>query len=218
MNDKRRRGQLSREEILAEGMALAREVGLDFPMRTIANRLNAWPNAVYSYFEHKRDLQNALIDEIIAEFLDGDMLTKVTDASVPWDVRLRNVSLELYDHLIQYDRAGYLMVNYGMLGEIHGPKLFRSLLIVVLSSGLAPRRALELYHAAVTFLIQMVELGSAGLKGRSSNKGVSYEIYSSGAPDDLAEVIEDVIRQPPRARLITGIDAFLVAARHELDA
>ncbi len=218
MKEKRRRGQLSREEILTEGVALAREVGLDFPMRTIADRLNAWPNAVYSYFDDKKDLQNALIDEVFAEFLEGDVLARAMDASLPWDARLRNVSLELYDHLIQYYNAGYLIVNYGMMGEKHGPKLFRTLLIVVLSSGLPPRRALELYHAAITFLIQMAELGSAGLKGRSNSEGVSYKDYSSGAPYELAKVIDEVIRQPARARLITGIDAFLIAAHQALDA
>ncbi|MEM9047070.1 MAG: TetR/AcrR family transcriptional regulator [Pseudomonadota bacterium] len=215
MAGKRTRWQISEEEILREGLFLAREVGLEFSMRQLADRLNTWPNAIYVYFKDKRELQIALIDEIFREYLEKVPVEELLDFNVPWDERFRYVATTLYDHMTDYYRAGYLISHFGMVGTKSGMDFFRALFAIAFSVGLPIERAVAIFHAASTYVLQIIELGSAGKQNISNSDALDFEKLSDGLPDELSKPIIKVMNQGARDRLINGVDAFILAAQTE---
>ncbi|MEM6914567.1 MAG: hypothetical protein AAF511_11385, partial [Pseudomonadota bacterium] len=138
-------------------------------MRQLADRLNTWPNAVYFYFKDKRELQIALIDEIFREYLEKVPLQELLDFNVPWDERFRRVATTLYDHMTDYYRAGYLISHFGMVGTKSGMEFFRALFTIAFSVGLPIERSMTIFHAAATYVMQIIELGSAGKQNISNS-------------------------------------------------
>lgn len=64
----RRRGSLSRDEIVAAGLAIAKTDDLNsLTMKTLAKALNVTPMAVYRHFENKAEIVDAVLDRLVQD-------------------------------------------------------------------------------------------------------------------------------------------------------
>src|ERR687892_2875478 len=68
MNDQDRRPQLTRERVVAEALAVIAEEGVQaLTMRSLAARLGVVPGALYHHVRNKEQLQDLVLDGVLAE-------------------------------------------------------------------------------------------------------------------------------------------------------
>ena len=88
--------QLSREKIISQGLALAREQGADqISFRKLAGALEVTPMALYRYFDNKQELLGELLDAFI---LQADV---VPDNALPWQSWLKSLATCMHQALSQ---------------------------------------------------------------------------------------------------------------------
>lgn len=69
----RRRGSLSRDEIVEAGLAIAKIDDLNsLTMKTLAKALNVTPMAVYRHFENKAEIVDAVLDRLVQDAATTD--------------------------------------------------------------------------------------------------------------------------------------------------
>ncbi|MEY3589149.1 MAG: hypothetical protein RJA47_1745 [Actinomycetota bacterium] len=84
-NERRRRGSLSREEIVAAAEVVARDAR-PLTIREISSEMGASPMSLYRYFPTREDLMAALVDTILERV--------VVPSAGPWDSRLHQLAEE----------------------------------------------------------------------------------------------------------------------------
>jgi AcrR family transcriptional regulator len=147
---RRARGSLSREEILAAARALIERdglQGLSFPR--LAKQLNAGATSLYWYFPSKDDLLAALVDEVTREMYLR--LAPIGDG--PWDE-------EIIDYYVAFRRLMSSSPVYRevfayhaqtlFLGSRMAPHVMRSIeadLAVLVRAGLEPDEAARAFNA-----------------------------------------------------------------------
>ena len=68
MNDQDRRPQLTRQRVVAEALAVIAQDGVQaLTMRSLAARLGVVPGALYHHLRNKQQLQDLLLDGVLAE-------------------------------------------------------------------------------------------------------------------------------------------------------
>jgi hypothetical protein len=84
MNDQDRRPQLTRERIVTEALAVIAQDGVQaLTMRSLAARLGVVPGALYHHVGNKQQLQDLLLDGVLAE------IDFHTDPSLAWTQHLK---------------------------------------------------------------------------------------------------------------------------------
>src|SRR5215203_5140543 len=84
MNDQDRRPQLTRQRVVAEALAVIAHDGAQaLTMRNLAARLGVVPGALYHHVRNKEQLQDLLLDGVLAE-VDVHL-----DLSLPWTEQLK---------------------------------------------------------------------------------------------------------------------------------
>jgi AcrR family transcriptional regulator len=84
MNDQDRRPQLTRQRVVAEALAVIAQDGAQaLTMRSLAARLGVVPGALYHHVRNKEQLQDLLLDGVLAE-VDGHL-----DPSLGWPEQLK---------------------------------------------------------------------------------------------------------------------------------
>src|SRR5919106_4250736 len=82
-DDQDRRPRLTRERVVAEALAVIAEDGIQaLTMRRLAARLGVVPGALYYHLRNKQQLQDLLLDGVLAE-VDFNL-----DPALPWTERL----------------------------------------------------------------------------------------------------------------------------------
>lgn len=108
--DTPRRGRkpgLTREQIIDAALALADQEGLAaFSLRKLAAELGVTPMALYSYFQDK----DALLDAMVGQALGT--LTPGPQADSPFPARLEQTLLELKDVLVAHPAIAQLLTQH----------------------------------------------------------------------------------------------------------
>jgi AcrR family transcriptional regulator len=130
-----RRPRLTREHVVAEALALIAEDGVDaLTMRTLAERLGVVPGALYRHVRNKTQLQDLVLDEVVAE-VDCDL-----DPALPWAEQVKVLARRLRGVLEDHPGVAGLLELRDPLGP-HSLALAEAFLSLLQAAGFAARDA-----------------------------------------------------------------------------
>ncbi len=111
MADEDRRPPLTRERVVAEALSVIAESGVQaLTMRTLATRLGVVPGALYRHVRNKEQLQDLVLDGVLAE-VDCDL-----DSTLPWTERVKVLAHRLRTVLEDHPGVAGLLKNRDPLG------------------------------------------------------------------------------------------------------
>jgi AcrR family transcriptional regulator len=135
MNDQDRRPQLTRERVVAEALAVIAQDGAQaLTMRGLAARLGVVPGALYHHVGNKQQLQDLLLDGVLAE-VDVHL-----DPSLGWPDQLKLLAHRLRQVLEDHPGVAAILKTRDPLGP-HSLALAEAFLAPLQAAGFADREA-----------------------------------------------------------------------------
>lgn len=199
------RDPLSADRIVAAGVALADELGLEaVSMRRVGERLGVEAMSLYRHIGGKDALVDGMVDEVITRFpgLAGS-------PGGPWDRRLRDLALGAHATLRRHPWAA----GPATARPVVGPAKLRfidTVLGILLEGGASPQLAHDAMHALDThvFAFTLQELRIAGdLHGRGSELDALLDGLSSRYRAIAATIA--VARHDPAAEYAFVLDLIV---------
>jgi AcrR family transcriptional regulator len=134
-DDQDRRGQLTRERVVAEALAVIAEDGVQaLTMRRLADRLGVVPGALYHHVRNKQRLQDLVLDNVLAE-VDVHL-----DASLDWPDQLKVLAGRLRQVLEDHPGVAGILKTRDPLGP-HSLALAEAFLEPLQAAGFGDRDA-----------------------------------------------------------------------------
>ena len=147
MNDQDRRPQLTRQRVVAEGLAVIAQDGAQaLTMRALAARLGVVPGALYHHVGNKQQLQDLLLDGVLAE-IDGHL-----DPSQPWTDQLKLLAHRLRAVLEAHPGVAAILKTRDPLGP-HSLALAEAFLAPLQAAGFADRQAGLAFFLVVDYTV-----------------------------------------------------------------
>src|SRR5829696_4608303 len=147
MNDQDRRPQLTRERVVEEALAVIAHDGAQaLTMRSLAARLGVVPGAVYHHVGNKQQLQDLVLDGVLAE-IDFDL-----DFSMPWAEQLKIVATRLRQVLEAHPGVAGILKTRDPLGP-HSLALAEAFLSPLQAAGFGDREAGLAFFLLVDYTI-----------------------------------------------------------------
>jgi AcrR family transcriptional regulator len=135
VDDPDRRPQLTRQRVVAEALAVIAQDGVQaMSMRALAARLGVVPGAVYHHVGNKQQLQDLVLDGVLAE------VDFHTDPSLAWTEQLKILATRLRQVLEAHPGVAGILKNRDPLGP-HSLALAEALLAPLQAAGFADRQA-----------------------------------------------------------------------------
>jgi AcrR family transcriptional regulator len=135
IEDPDRRPQLTRERIVTEALAVIAQDGVQaLTMRSLAARLGVVPGALYHHVGNKQQLQDLLLDGVLAE------IDFHTDPSLAWTQHLKVLAHRLRQVLEAHPGVAAILKTRDPLGP-HSLALAEALLAPLQAAGFADRQA-----------------------------------------------------------------------------
>ena len=135
MNDQDRRPQLTRQRVVAEALAVIAQDGAQvLTMRALAARLGVVPGALYHHVGNKEQLQDLLLDGVLAE-VDVHL-----DPSPGWPEQLKLLAHRLRQVLERHPGVAGLLKTRDPLGP-HSLALAEAFLAPLQAAGFGDREA-----------------------------------------------------------------------------
>ncbi|HEY3261733.1 MAG TPA: TetR/AcrR family transcriptional regulator [Pseudonocardiaceae bacterium] len=130
-----RRAALNRERVVAEALALIAQEGVPaLTMRAVAARLGVVPGALYRHVRSKEQLQDLLLDGVLAE------VDCTIDRALPWADQIKVLAHRLRDVLADHPGVAGLMTVRDPLGP-HSLTLAEAFLQPLHTAGFPHREA-----------------------------------------------------------------------------
>jgi TetR/AcrR family tetracycline transcriptional repressor len=147
MDDEDRRPRLTRQRVVAEALAVIAEDGVQaLTMRSLAARLGVVPGAVYHHVRNKEQLQDLLLDGVLAE-VEFDL-----DSSLGWTEQLKALAHRLRRVLEAHPGVAGILKTRDPLGP-HSLALAEAFLEPLLAAGFADREAGLAFFLLVDYTI-----------------------------------------------------------------
>jgi len=147
MNDQDRRPQLTRERVVAEALAVIAEEGVQaLTMRTLAARLGVVPGALYHHVRNKEQLQDLVLDGVLAE-VDFHL-----DHTQPWTEQITALAQRLRAVLEQHPGVAALLKTRDPLGP-HSLALAEAFLLPLQAAGFGDREAGLAFFLVVDYTV-----------------------------------------------------------------
>ena len=135
MDDQDRRPRLTRQRVVAEALAIIAQDGVQaLTMRSLAARLGVVPGAVYHHVRNKEQLQDLLLDGVLAE-VDGHL-----DPSLGWPEQLKLLAHRLRQVLERHPGVAAILKTRDPLGP-HSLALAEAFLAPLQAAGFGDRQA-----------------------------------------------------------------------------
>jgi AcrR family transcriptional regulator len=145
--DQDRRHQLTREQVVAEALAVIAQDGVQaLTMRALAARLGVVPGALYHHVRNKQQLQDLVLDNVLAE-VDLQL-----DASSPWTEQLKVVAHRLRAVLEDHPGVAGILKTRDPLGP-HSLALAEAFLGPLHAAGFGDREAGLAFFLLVDYTI-----------------------------------------------------------------
>jgi TetR/AcrR family transcriptional regulator, tetracycline repressor protein len=145
--DQDRRHQLTRQRVVAEALAVIAEQGVQaLTMRSLAARLGVVPGALYRHVRNKQQLQDLLLDGVLAE-VDVRL-----DPSLGWTEQLKVLAHRLRRVLEQHPGVAGILKTRDPLGP-HSLALAEAFLGPLQMAGFADREAGLAFFLLVDYTI-----------------------------------------------------------------
>ena len=135
IDDPDRRPQLTPQRIVAEALTVIAEDGIQaLTMRSLAARLGVVPGALYRHVGNKQQLQDLLLDGVLAE------VDVTVDPSLPWTEQLKVLAHRLRRVLERHPGVAGILKTRDPLGP-HSLALAEALLGPLQAAGFGDRQA-----------------------------------------------------------------------------
>ena len=145
--DDERRSTLTRERVVAEALTLIAQNGVPaLTMRAVAARLGVVPGALYRHVRSKEQLQDLLLDGVLAE-VDCDV-----DRALPWADQIKVLAHRLRNVLADHSGVAGLLTIRDPLGP-HSLALAEAFLRPVHTAGFSHREAGLAYFLIVGYTV-----------------------------------------------------------------
>jgi AcrR family transcriptional regulator len=216
MNDQDRRPQLTRERVVAEALTTIAEDGVQaLTMRTLAARLGVVPGALYHHVGNKQQLQDLLLDGVLAE-VDVHL-----DLSFPWTEQLKLLAHRLRAVLEAHPGVAGILKTRDPLGP-HSLALAEAFLAPLQAAGFPGREA-----GLAFFLLVDYTVGFAVSSPRTSVneqrvrdtaiRAQLHEFFRSLPPDRFPALValgEHVWLDNRDERFTAGLDVLVHGLEH----
>jgi AcrR family transcriptional regulator len=147
MDDQDRRPRLTRQRVVAEALAVIAQDGVQaLTMRSLAARLGVVPGAVYHHVRNKQQLQDLLLDGVLAE-VEFDL-----DSSLGWTEQLKVLAHRLRRVLEAHPGVAGILKTRDPLGP-HSLALAEAFLGPLQAAGFADREAGLAFFLLVDYTI-----------------------------------------------------------------
>jgi len=142
-----RRPQLTRERVVAEALAVIAEQGVQaLTMRTLAARLGVVPGALYHHVRNKEQLQDLVLDGVLAE-VDFHL-----DHTQPWTEQITVLAQRLRAVLEDHPGVAALLKTRDPLGP-HSLALAEAFLLPLQAAGFGDREAGLAFFLVVDYTV-----------------------------------------------------------------
>jgi AcrR family transcriptional regulator len=219
-DDQDRRPRLTRDRVVAEALAVIAEDGVQaLTMRSLAGRLGVVPGAVYHHVRNKEQLQDLLLDGVLAE-VDFDL-----DSSLAWTEQLKVLAHRLRQVLERHPGVAGILKTRDPLGP-HSLTLAEALLSPLLAAGFTDREAGLAFFLLVDYTIGFAVGGTPTSvnERRVRDPAVRtqlHEFFRSLPPERfpaLVAVGQHVWVDNRDERFSAGLDVLIAGLEHARDS
>jgi AcrR family transcriptional regulator len=211
-----RRPQLTREHVVAEALTIIAEQGIQaLTMRALAARLGVVPGALYHHVRNKQQLQDLLLDGVLAE-VDVHL-----DPSLAWTEQLKVVAHRLRAVLEAHPGVAGILKTRDPLGP-HSLALAEAFLAPLQAAGFADREAGLAFFLLVDYTIGFaVSSPSTSINEQRvhdpATRGQLHQFFRSLPPDRFPTLValgEHVWLDNRDQRFTAGLDVLVDGLEH----
>jgi AcrR family transcriptional regulator len=211
-----RRPQLTREHVVAEALTIIAEQGIQaLTMRALAARLGVVPGALYHHVRNKQQLQDLLLDGVLAE-VDVHL-----DPSLAWTEQLKVVAYRLRAVLEAHPGVAGILKTRDPLGP-HSLALAEAFLAPLQAAGFADREAGLAFFLLVDYTIGFaVSSPSTSINEQRvqdpATRGQLHQFFRSLPPDRFPTLValgEHVWLDNRDQRFTAGLDVLVDGLEH----
>ena len=216
MDDQDRRPRLTRQRVVAEALAIIAQDGVQaLTMRSLAARLGVVPGAVYRHVRSKEQLQDLLLDGVLAE-VEFDL-----DSSLHWTEQLKVLAHRLRRVLEAHPGVAGILKTRDPLGP-HSLALAEAFLSPLLATGFADREAGLAFFLLVDYTIGFAVGGTPTSVNEQRVRDPAvrtqlHQFFRSLPPDRfpaLVAVGEHVWVDNRDERFTVGLDVLIAGLEH----
>jgi AcrR family transcriptional regulator len=215
-DDQDRRPRLTRERVVTEALAVIAEDGVPaLTMRSLAARLGVVPGAVYHHVRNKEQLQDLLLDGVLAE-VEFDL-----DSSLHWAEQLKLLAHRLRRVLEAHPGVAGILKTRDPLGP-HSLALAEAFLEPLLATGFGDREAGLAFFLLVDYTIGFAVSGTPTSVNEQRVRDPAvrtqlHQFFRSLPPDRfpaLVAVGEHVWIDNRDERFTAGLDVLMAGLEH----
>jgi AcrR family transcriptional regulator len=216
IDDQDRRPRLTRERVVAEALTVIANDGVQaLTMRSLAARLGVVPGAVYHHVRNKQQLQDLVLDGVLAE-VEFDL-----DSSLPWTEQLKVLAHRLRRVLEAHPGVAGILKTRDPLGP-HSLALAEAFLSPLLATGFHDRDAGLAFFLLVDYTIGFAVSGTptSANEQRVRDPAVRtqlHQFFRSLPPDRfpaLVAVGEHVWVDNRDERFTAGLDVLIAGLEY----
>ena len=215
-DDQDRRPRLTRERVVAEALAVIAQDGIQaLTMRSLAARLGVVPGAVYHHVRNKQQLQDLVLDNVLAE-VDVHL-----DHALGWTDQLKVLAHRLRQVLEQHPGVARILKSRDPLGP-HSLALAEAFLEPLQAAGFGDRQAGLAFFVLVDYTIGFaVSSTSTSVNEQRlrdpATRTQLHQFFRSLPPDRFPALVtlgEHVWVDNRNERFTAGLDALVAGLEH----
>jgi AcrR family transcriptional regulator len=215
-HDQDRRPRLTRQHVVAEALTIIAEQGVQaLTMRALAARLGVVPGALYHHVGNKQQLQDLLLDGVLAE-VDVHL-----DPSQAWPEQLTVLAHRLREVLEQHPGVAGILKTRDPLGP-HSLALAEAFLSPLQAAGFADRDAGLAFFLLVDYTIGFaVSSPPTSINEQRvrdpATRGQLHQFFRSLPPDRFPALValgDHVWVDNRDERFTTGLDVLVAGLEH----
>jgi AcrR family transcriptional regulator len=219
-DDQDRRPRLTRERVVTEALAVIAQDGVQaLTMRSLASRLGVVPGAVYHHVRNKQELQDLLLDSVLAE-IDVHL-----DPSMGWADQLKLLAHRLRQVLEAHPGVAAILKSRDPLGP-HSLALAEAFLEPLQAAGFGDREAGLAFFLLVDYTIGFaVSSASTSVNEQRvrdpATRSQLHQFFRSLPPDRFPALValgEHVWVDNRDERFTAGLDALVAGLEHARNA
>jgi AcrR family transcriptional regulator len=216
IDDQDRRPRLTRDRVVTEALTAIAEDGIQaLTMRSLAARLGVVPGAVYYHVRNKQQLQDLVLDNVLAE-VDLHL-----DPSLGWTGKLKVLAHRLRQVLEAHPGVAGILKTRDPLGP-HSLALAEALLEPLQAAGFTDRQAGLAFFLVVDYTIGFAVSGASTSVNEQrvrdpATRAQLHQFFGSLPPDRFPALValgEHVWVDNRDQRFTAGLDALVAGLEH----
>jgi AcrR family transcriptional regulator len=216
IDDQDRRPQLTRQRVVAEALAVIAQDGVQaLTMRSLAARLGVVPGAVYHYVRNKQQLQDLVLDNVLAE------VDVHPDPSMGWADQLKALAHRLRRVLEAHPGVAGILKTRDPLGP-HSLALAEAFLEPLQAAGFGDRQAGLAFFLLVDYTIGFAVSDTSTSVNEQrvhdpATRAQLHQFFRSLPPDQFPALValgEHVWVDHRDERFTVGLDVLVSGLEH----